>query len=240
MLHLLDQRDALAHDRALLGLRGAQRGGQRARPAWQRRCGSAGRNRPSHRRRRRAGRTPPPRRARFEVLAGVAILRVRDQALAQPRLDRLGRLFAVAGELERDRRQQRLRLEEHQRRGDDQIVGGELDVERLHRLDVGQILVGDDRQRNGRDVELTFFDQVQQAGRAARRTRRPRRAARLSLSLSKHRPAGRTSGTISACEATQALVSRTDAPAVTRLGLEDARRRPARATRARGRPGASR
>jgi hypothetical protein len=27
---------------------------------------------------------------------------------------------------------------------------------------VGEVLVGDDRQRNGRDIELPFFDQIQQ------------------------------------------------------------------------------
>src|ERR1700681_45794 len=161
-VHLFVERHALADDGSLLGLGGAERGRERA--------GELGRVDPialhevgggvaavgPQEVRGGLGGTP------FELLAGVAVRRVRDQPVAQPRLDRLGGLLGIARQLDRDRRQQRLRLQEHQRRRDDEVIRRELDVEGLHGLDVGEVLIGHEREGDRRDIELALLDQVQE------------------------------------------------------------------------------
>src|SRR5580658_3286300 len=99
---------------------------------------------------------------RTQLHAELAIARVRDEPAAQTLLDLLGRLFAFIDKLLRNRRKQRLRFEEDECGSDDQVFGSDLHIEIFHHANVGQILLGHRRKRNGSDVELLFFDETQE------------------------------------------------------------------------------
>ena len=58
-------------------------------------------------------------------------------------------------------RQQQARLDLHQHRRHHQVLGGELEVGRAHRLDVLQVLARERRHRDVEDVEVFLADQVQ-------------------------------------------------------------------------------
>ena len=62
----------------------------------------------------------------------------------------------------RNRRQQRPRLQEEQRSGDNEIFGRNFHVACAERTDVFEVLLGDAGKRNGRNVETLLFDQSQQ------------------------------------------------------------------------------
>ena len=161
VIHRRDQRDALARDRPLLGARLREHRDECALELLRVDVVAL------HDLAGRVARFAVEERTRLalvlaKLLAELAVLRVGDQAAAQPLLDLFGRLALLVDELLRNRRQERLRFQEEQRRGDHEILGGDLDVARLHRAHVREILLGDARQRHGRDVELLLFDQIQQ------------------------------------------------------------------------------
>ncbi len=64
--------------------------------------------------------------------------------------------------LRRGLRQQHRRLDLHQRRGHDQKIARQVDVELFEHLDIPQILVRDLRQRDVVDIDLLLADQIQQ------------------------------------------------------------------------------
>jgi hypothetical protein len=93
--------------------------------------------------------------------------------LAQP-LDQVGRVLDLLA-LGRPRRarQQDGRLDQQQLGRDGDEVGQVVRVDRLERVDVGQVEVGDPGQRDGRDVELAPLGQLeQQIERAVEATER--------------------------------------------------------------------
>jgi hypothetical protein len=58
--------------------------------------------------------------------------------------------------------QQQSRLDRHQHRRHDQVLGRQLQVGGAHRLDVFQVLARERRHRNVEDVEILLANQVQQ------------------------------------------------------------------------------
>ena len=103
----------------------------------------------------------PQRGAATQVVGDLLVLLVFQQAPNQfrPGID-LFRLFIAvvitAGG------QQCLRLHVRQGRSHHQVLTGNVDVQRLHQIQVRQVLLGDEADRNVEDVELVLANQMQQ------------------------------------------------------------------------------
>ena len=90
------------------------------------------------------------------------VLLVFEQA-ADQLLARVDGFFAVFGGLERLRRGHELtRFQVGQVRGHDQVVGRDLDRHVLHQLEVLDVLLGDERDRDVEDVQLVGLAEVEQ------------------------------------------------------------------------------
>ena len=59
-------------------------------------------------------------------------------------------------------RKQRARLDVNQRRGHHQELPGHVEVHLFHQLDVAEILLGDERDRDVVDVDLALANQMQE------------------------------------------------------------------------------
>ena len=83
---------------------------------------------------------------------------------ADQRLARVLALLVLAGRLllARRRRQQLAALEPRQRRRHHQVVARDLEVQRSHEVEVLEVLLGHERDRDVEDVELVPAHQVQQ------------------------------------------------------------------------------
>jgi hypothetical protein len=70
-------------------------------------------------------------------------------------------------------RQEHARLDVNQRRRHDEELAGNVEIQLLHQVDVFQILLRDQRDRNVVDVDLVPLDQVQQQIERALEDRQP-------------------------------------------------------------------
>ena len=88
------------------------------------------------------------------------VLLVLEQAAHQ----RLARILLGFGVLLRrvGTRQQRARLDVNQRRRHHQELPGHVEVQLLHQIDVAEVLLGDERDRDVVDVHLVLANEVQQ------------------------------------------------------------------------------
>ena len=66
-------------------------------------------------------------------------------------------------------RQQHARLDVNQRRGHHEELPRDVEVQLLHQVEVVEVLLGDERDRNVVDVHLVLLDEVEQQSRAAPR-----------------------------------------------------------------------
>jgi hypothetical protein len=107
-------------------------------------------------------------RALAELVCGLLVLLVLEQALdevgTRVDLDVIAHPVAVlALFLERlGRRQELARLDVAQGRRHHQVLAGDVDVEAGHRVEVLEVLLGDERDRDVEDRELVLLDQVQE------------------------------------------------------------------------------
>jgi hypothetical protein len=75
----------------------------------------------------------------------------------------------------RAHRQEHARLDAGERRGHLEVLGGDVEVQHLHRVDVLEVLLGDEPDGDVDDVELVLADQVQE------QLERPREPGQLDL-----------------------------------------------------------
>jgi hypothetical protein len=103
-----------------------------------------------------------------ERLRGDFHLLVFDQAA-----DQFGaRIIGLFAGHQRRLRQQHARLDLDQHRGHHQVVGGEFEVLRAHRVDIDQILLGQRRHRDVEDIRRWPCGSGTAGGRAVLRKRR--------------------------------------------------------------------
>src|SRR5262249_20252557 len=90
------------------------------------------------------------------------VLLVLEQA-ADELLPRIADFVLVGVGLRRIRRGQKLaRFDVRQRRRHEQILTGNVEIQRAHLIEVRNVLLGDERDGNVEDVELVLPDQMQQ------------------------------------------------------------------------------
>src|SRR5579875_45290 len=159
--HLLRHREAVAHDRALVLFGGGERGEKRECELVRNDAialAQLARGIAAFARIVRGGFG----QTNAQLLAGLAIFRIRDEPLTQTLLDHLRRFLTLLREFGRNRGQERPRFEKHERRSHDEVLGRKLHVELLHARDVREVLVGNGCERNGCDVELLLLHEMQQ------------------------------------------------------------------------------
>ena len=98
--------------------------------------------------------------ALVQELGGRLELLMLEQTPHQP----VARIFFLAFNARRRFRagQEHLRLDVDERRGHDEIVAGDVEVELLHQADRVEVLLRDERDRDIVDVHLVLLDEVQQ------------------------------------------------------------------------------
>jgi hypothetical protein len=100
--------------------------------------------------------------ARGELLAGLLVLLVLEEATDE----RLARILLLGGELvllaRRRRGQEHLRLDVRERRGHDEVLARDVEVDELHHGEVLEVLLRHEADRDVEDVELVFLAEMQE------------------------------------------------------------------------------